>query len=128
MLEAILARIGTIGALAILLTLSVALNAWQFNRAGKADARCATRIAGMVAEVDRKTAELETLSLRIGRESAARAAADASRIQSETIRYVDRIRRVEVPVPAECHAPMPDSLQDALTDAARAANSFVRAR
>jgi hypothetical protein len=121
-LELMLARLGWTAVLAILLTLSVALNAWQFNRAGKAGARCETRIAELVAEVDRKAAEAEGLALRIGRESAARAAADASRIQSETVRYVDRIRRVEVPVPAECHAAMPDSLQDALRDAARAAN------
>jgi hypothetical protein len=33
--ERFIAKLGTVGVLAILLTLSVALNAWQFNRAGK---------------------------------------------------------------------------------------------
>jgi hypothetical protein len=122
MLEAILARIGTIGVLAILLTASVAVNLWQFRKAGQAQAKCSERIAALAAEVDRKTAEAEKLALRIGRETTARAAADAERIQSETVRYVERIRRVEVIVPAACDAPMPDGVQDTLTEAARAAN------
>jgi hypothetical protein len=122
MLEAILARIGTIGVLAILLTASVAVNLWQFRKAGQAQAKCDESIAALAAEVDRKTAEAENLALRIGRETTARAAADSNRIQSETVRYVDRIRRVEVPVPAACDAPMPDGVRDALAEAARAAN------
>lgn len=49
MFERILAKVGTLGVLAILLTLSALLNLWQFNRAGKADARCATRIAELTS-------------------------------------------------------------------------------
>jgi hypothetical protein len=128
MLEAILARIGTIGALAILLTASVVLNAWQFNRSGKADARCAARIAEMVADVDRVTAAREVKALDIARETTDRAEAASAEIQTETIKYVDRIRTVEIRVPAECDGPMPDRVQDTLTDAARAADSRVRAR
>ena len=43
--ERILAKVGTLGVLAILLTLSVLVNLWQFRQAGKSDARCETRIA-----------------------------------------------------------------------------------
>ena len=122
MLEAILARIGTIGVLAILLTASVALNAWQFNRAGKADARCAARIAGMVADVDRVTAAREVKALDIARETTADAQAESTRIQSDTVKIVERIREVPLPVPAECDGPIPDRVRDTLADAARAAD------
>ncbi len=122
-LELMLARLGWTAVLAILLTASVALNAWQFSRAGKADARCASRIAGMVAEVDRKTAANEVTALEIGRETTDRAEAASAEIQRETIRYVDRIREVRVEVPAACHAPMPERVRDTLSDAARAADS-----
>jgi predicted GTPase len=122
MLEAILARIGTIGVLAILLTASVAMNAWQFNRAGKADARCATRITAMVADVDRVTAAREVKALDIARDTTADAQAASAEIQKETIVHVDRIRTVEIRVPAECDGPIPDRVRDTLTDAARAAD------
>jgi hypothetical protein len=46
-LEAIIAKLGAVGVLAILLTLSVLVNLWQFNRAGKADGRCNDRISAM---------------------------------------------------------------------------------
>lgn len=122
MIEKWLARLGTVGVLAILLTASVALNAWQFNRAGRADARCATRIADMAADVDRVTAAREVKALDIARETTADAQAASAEIQKETTVYVDRIRRVEVPVPASCPRALPDGVQDALSDAARAAN------
>lgn len=122
MLERWLAKLGVVGVLAILLTASVALNAWQFNRAGKADARCATRIAEMVAEVDRKTAAREVKALDIARETTADAQAASAEIQTETIKYVDRIREFRIPVPAECDGPMPDRVRDTLTDAARTTN------
>jgi hypothetical protein len=120
--ERILAKVGTLGVLAILLIVSVLLNLWQFNRAGKADARCATRIAEMVADVDRKTAAREVAALEIGRETKADAEAAVQTITVETTRYVDRIRRVPVEVPANCPRALPDGVQDALTDAARSAN------
>lgn len=128
MLERLIAKLGTIGILAILLSASVLLNLWQFNRAGKADARCATRIAEMVADVDRKTAANEVTALDIGRQADKDASTADDRIEKETIRYVDRIRREIVTVPAECDGPMPDGVHDALSDATRAANSFVPAR
>jgi hypothetical protein len=121
-LELMLARLGWTAVLAILLTASVALNAWQFNRAGKADARCAARITGMVADVDRVTAAREVKALDIARDTTADAQAASAEIQKETTVYVDRIRRVEVPVPASCPRVLPDGVQDALSDAARAAN------
>jgi len=126
--ERILAKVGTLGVLAILLTLSVLLNLWQFNRAGKADARCATRIAEMVAEVDRKTAAREVTALEIGRETDKAASNAVEVIEKETTVYVDRIRRVPVEVPANCPRALPDGVRDALSDAARAADSRVRAR
>ncbi len=122
MLERWLARLGTVGVLAILLTASVALNAWQFNRAGRADARCATRISGMVADVDRVTAAREVKALDIARETTADAQAASAEIQTDTVKIVERIREVPVPVPAECDGPMPDRVRDTLTDAARTTN------
>lgn len=126
--ERILAKVGTLGVLAILLTLSVLLNLWQFNRAGKADARCATRVAEMVADVDRKTAAREVTALEIGRETDKAASNAVEVIEKETTVYVDRIRRETVEVPANCPRTLPDGVRDALTDAARAANRFVPAR
>jgi hypothetical protein len=120
--ERFIAKLGTVGVLAILLTLSVALNAWQFNRAGKADARCETRIGELVADVDRVTAAREVKALDIARETTADAQAESTRIQSDTIKIVERIREVPVPVPAECDGPIPDRVRDTLTDAARATN------
>jgi hypothetical protein len=122
MLERWLAKLGTVGVLAILLTASVALNAWQFNRAGRADARCATRISGMVADVDRVTAAREVKALDIARETTADAQAASAEIQTDTVKIVERIREVPVPVPAECDGPMPDRVRDTLTDAARTTN------
>jgi hypothetical protein len=121
-LELMLARLGLTAVLAILLTASVAMNAWQFNRAGKADARCATRIAEMVADVDRVTAAREVKALDIARETTADAQAASAEIQTDTVKIVERIREVPVPVPAECDGPMPDRVRDTLTDAARATN------
>lgn len=121
-LQLILARIGWTGVLALLLVLAIALNLWQFRRAGQADARCEARIAAMVAEVDRKTAANEGTALEIGRETTADAQAASAEIQKETTVYVDRIRRVTVEVPASCPRALPDGVQDALSDAARAAN------
>jgi hypothetical protein len=120
--ERFIAKLGTVGVLAILLTASVALNAWQFSRAGKADARCATRIAEMVADVDRVTAAREVKALDIARETTADAQAASAEIQTDTVKIVERIREVPVPVPAECDGPMPDRVRDTLSDAARATN------
>jgi hypothetical protein len=120
--ERFIAKVGVVGVLAILLTASVALNAWQFNRAGKADARCETRIADMVADVDRVTAAREVKALDIARETTADAQAASAEIQTDTVKIVERIREVPVPVPAECDGPMPDRVRDTLSDAARATN------
>ena len=128
MIERWLAKLGMIGVLAILLTVSIFVNLYQLRRAGKADARCATRIAEMVAEVDRKTAAREVTALEIGRETDKAASNAVEVIEKETVRYVDRIRRETVEVPANCPRTLPDGVRDALSDAARAANSHVRAR
>lgn len=128
MIERWLAKLGMVGVLAILLTVSIFVNLYQLRSAGKDDARCATRIAEMVADVDRKTAAREVAALEIGRETKADAEAAVQTITVETARYVDRIRRETVEVPANCPRALPDGVQDALTDAARAANSFVPAR
>jgi hypothetical protein len=119
-IERLIAKIGMVGVLAIFLALSLAINLWQFNRAGKADARCATRIAEMVADVDRKTAAREVAAIDIARETKEDAEEAVNEVQKETVRYVERIREVRIPVPAECDGPMPDGVRDALTDAARA--------
>ena len=87
-----------------------------------AEAACDARIADLSAQAQAAADRAESLALRIARESAAEAAAEQRTIEVETIRYVDRIREVRIPVPAECHQPIPDSVRDALTDAARAAN------
>lgn len=126
LLERFIAKIGIVGVVALLLTASVLVNLWQFSRAGKADARCATRISELQAVVARKEAEAEKYALEVGRENARRAAADAKRIQSDTVRYVERIREVPVYLSAACDGPMPSGLRNALGDAARAANGHVR--
>ena len=128
MIERILAKVGTLGVLAILLTVSIFVNLYQLRSAGKADARCATRIAEMVADVDRKTAAREVTALEIGRETDEAASNAVEVIEKETVRYVDRIRRVPFEVPANCPRALPDGVRDALSDAARAADSRVRAR
>lgn len=125
MFERLIAKLGIVGVLAILLALSVLVNFGQFGRAQKADARCAARNADLAAQVDQKTAEQEKEALGIGRETADRAEDDADRIGKETIRYVERIREVRIPVPAECDGPIPDRVQDAVRDAARAADRRV---
>lgn len=122
MIEKWLAKLGWIGVLVILLTASVALNAWQFKRAGSADGRCDNRIGGMVAEVDKVVAEREVKALDVSRDTKERAEEAVNEIESETVRQVERIRVVEIPVPAECDGPMPDSVRDTLSDAARATN------
>ncbi|WP_353189100.1 hypothetical protein [Pseudomonas sp.] len=128
MIERWLAKLGMVGVLAILLTVSIFVNLYQLRSAGKADARCATRIAEMVADVDRKTAAREVAALEIGRDTKADAEAAVQTITVETTRYVDRIRRETVEVPANCPRALPDGVRDALADAARAADSRVRAR
>ena len=124
-LERLIARIGIAGLLALLLLGSVGLNLWQLRKAGEAEAACESRIAALTAEADRKSAKLETTALEISRDVTRDAEAEVRTIEVETVRYVDRIREVRIPVPAECHQPMPDGVQDALRDAARAANRFV---
>ena len=125
-LAGLAARVGLAGWLAAALAVSVGANLWQLRAsagaADRAEAACAARITSMAEQVAAQSARAEGLSLRLSRETAARAAAESARIHDETIRYVDRIRTIRVPVPAECHAPMPDGVRDALSDAARAAN------
>ena len=121
-IERFIARVGIAGLLAILLAASVAVNTWLIRRAGHAAAACEARIAALAAEVQREATRAESLSLRIGRETAERAEADAAGIRSETVRYVERIREIRIPVPAECHRDMPLGVRDTLADAARAAN------
>lgn len=87
-----------------------------------AEAECAARIADLSAQAQATADRYESLALRIAREAGAESEAEQRAIAQETIRYVDRIRTVRVPVAAECHGPMPDSVRDALADAAAAAN------
>ena len=104
------------------LAVSVGIGIVLARQWAAAEAACEARIAAMAAETDRKAAKLETAALEISRDVTRDAEAEVRTIEVETIRYVDRIRTVRVPVAAECHGPMPDSVRDALTDAARAAN------
>lgn len=119
--ERFIARVGITGLLALGLAASVAVNLWQFRQGGKASAECEQRIAALGAKVAEEAARADLLGLSIGRETQARADADTARINTETVRYVERIREVRIPVPAACHAPMPSGVQDALTEAAAAA-------
>ena len=123
--ERAIARLGIAGLLALLLLGSVGLNLWQIRKAGQAEAACEARIAAMAAETDRKAAKLETAALEISRDVTRDAEAEVREVQVQTVRYVERIREVRIPVPAACHADMPPGVQDALRDAARAANRFV---
>lgn len=122
MIERWIAKLGVVGVLAILLTASVLLNLWQFNRAGKADARCATRNAQAAQVVREQADERDGKALEIADEAADDAQESVQVIEKETIRYVDRIRRETVEVPANCPRTLPDGVRDALTDAATAAN------
>jgi hypothetical protein len=126
--EKIIAKVGLVGLLAILLAASLAVNVWQVKRLGAASAKCGERIAELQAKAAEAAAALESVSAQIARSTAERARSDKDRIQTDTVRYVERIREVPVPVPAECHAPMPSGVQDALRDAAAAADGRVRAR
>ena len=107
------------------LAVSVGIGIVLARQWAAAEAACEARIAALAAETDRKAAKLETAALEISRDVTRDAEAEVRTIEVETIRYVDRIREVRIPVPAECHQPMPDGVQDALRDAARAANRFV---
>ena len=86
------------------------------------EAACEARIADLSAQAQAAADRYESLALRIARESAAEAEAEQRTIAQETIRYVDRIRTIRVVVPAECHAPIPVGVRDALADATAAAN------
>lgn len=86
------------------------------------EAACEARIASLSAQALAAADRYESLALRIAREAGAESEAEQRAIAQETIRYVDRIRTVRVVVPAECHAPMPVGVRDALADAAAAAN------
>lgn len=118
--ERLIAKVGIAGLLAILLAASVAVNLWQFREGAQSAAECDARIAALGQKVAEESARADLLGLSISRETTERAGADADRIQNETIRYVERIREVRIPVPAECDGPMPDGVQDALADAAAA--------
>ena len=86
------------------------------------EAACEARIASLSAQVAEAAVRRDDTALAIGREAAEAAEAEQRAIAQETIRYVDRIRTVRVVVPAECHAPIPVGVRDALADAAAAAN------
>ena len=125
-LGGLLSRIGLAGILGSLLALSVIGHVWQLRAsagaADRAEAACAARVAALAEQAQQASDRAELLSLDLARETAARAEAEAARITTETRRYVERIRTIHVPVPAECHAPMPVGVRDALRDAARAAD------
>lgn len=122
MIERLIARIGIVGVLVIFLAASILLNLWQLGRAGKADARCATRNAEAAQQVIEKSTERDGKALEIADDTAENAQENAQVIEKETIRYVDRIRRVPVEIPANCPSALPDSVQDTLTDATASAN------
>lgn len=82
--ERIMAKLGAVGVLAILLTLSALLNLWQFNRAGKADARCATRIAELTSKAQEAATQRDTGAVEIAAEAADDAAATTTQTQSDT--------------------------------------------
>jgi hypothetical protein len=122
MFERILAKVGTLGVLAILLTVSIFVNLYQLRNAGKADARCATRIAELEQKARAQADARDADALDIAGDTAADAQESVQVIEKETVRYVDRIRRVPVEVPAHCPRALPDGVRDALADAAAAAN------
>ena len=121
------AKIGWMGALLIALALSVAGNVWLIYRAGGASNKCDGRITDLQAATANAAAAQDSEAIGIARSTTERADNDTTRIQTETVRYVDRIRTVEIPVPAECDGPMPERVQDALRDAAAAAEGRLRA-
>lgn len=104
------------------LAVSVGIGIVLARQWAAAEAACDARIADLSAQAQATADRYESLALRIAREAGAESEAEQRAIAQETIRYVDRIRTVRVPVAAECHGPIPDSVRDALTDAARAAN------
>ena len=122
MIERLIARIGIVGVLIILLSASILLNLWQLGRAGRADARCATRNAEAAQAVREQVDERDGKALEIADDTADTAQEGVQVIEKETIRYVDRIRRETVEVPANCPRTLPSGVRDALADAATAAN------
>lgn len=121
-IERAIARIGIAGLLALLLAGSVGLNLWQLRNAAKAEAACEARIAALSTAAVTKAAERDTTAIAIADDATEEAAEAVETITVETIRYVDRIRRVPVEVPANCPRALPDGVRDALADAAAAAN------
>ncbi len=124
-LERLIAKLGIAGIIALVLAASLALNLWQLRKSGQAEAACEARIAALGAETDKKASKDETTSLEIGRETDASAQEAITTITNETVRYVDRIRTVEIPVAPECDGPMPERVRDALSEAAAAADRRV---
>lgn len=122
MLSRALAQIGATGLLCLLLAISAVVHVWQIRRAAQASAACESRIMEMQRTVAEEAARADLLGLSISRDIRQQASADAARIQTETVRYVTRIREVPVHVPAECDGPMPAGVQDALRQAAAAAD------
>lgn len=122
MIERIIAKVGVCGLLCILLVLCILLNLLQFRSAAKSSEECEKRISGLVAATAEKAAEQEGKGREIARDTTDRAQAASAEIQKEAIRYVDRIRTVEIPVAAECDGPMPDRVRDTLSEAAAAAD------
>lgn len=120
--ERLIAKVGIAGLLALLLAASVAVNLWQFREAAQADAECDARIAALGQKVAEEAAGRDDTAADIGRETDAEAGDSVQTITVETIRYVDRIRRETVEVPAACPRALPDGVRDALADAAAAAN------
>lgn len=118
--ERLIAKVGWMGALLIALALSVAGNVWLVYRAGGSSNKCDGRITDLQTATANAAAAQDSEAIGIARSTTERADNDTTRINTETIRYVERIREVRIPVPAECDGPMPDGVQDALRDAAAA--------
>ena len=123
-LERVIARIGITGVLVITLTLSILVNLLQLRSAAKSDAKCAETIQGLEASARKIEADREATARRIASQTRREAIEAQNATIATTQERAERVRTIirTVEIPAGCPVSLPDRVQDALSEAVRAAN------
>ena len=123
-LERFIARIGITGVLVITLTLSILVNLWQLRSAAKSEAKCAELIQGLEASARKIEADREAAARRIASQTRREAIEAQNATIATTQERAERVRTIirTVEIPVGCPVSLPDRVQDALSEAVRAAN------
>jgi len=123
-IEQTIAELGIVGVLLVTLTISILVNIWQFNRAGKAEARCESRITALQESARKIEADREANARRIASTTRREAIEAQNATIATTQERAERVRIITrtITVPAGCPVALPDSVQDELRQAVRAAN------